>query len=176
MCLTFTKVLSLYYMKNRNTTIQGEKMKSLVFFGIIYILLLPLLAIGCDKSTPSDTTIPTTPAFTLNYTLDNFTDENNIVKNVEVSPSGTFIVKLGSNPSTGFSWGDAEISAKDVIAQGSSEFIKPTDTSIVGAPGTDVRIFKAIKAGTATIKFSYSRPWEGGEPDEYTLTINVTVK
>jgi predicted secreted protein len=47
---------------------------------------------------------------------------------------------------------------------------------MMGAPGTDVWVFDAKAAGTATITFSYARSWEEGTPATYTLTVNVTVK
>jgi predicted secreted protein len=47
---------------------------------------------------------------------------------------------------------------------------------MVGAAGKDVWTFNSKAAGTTAIKFSYSRPWDGGEKDTFTLTINVNVK
>jgi len=151
-------------------------MKSLLFFGIIYLLLLPLMAIACDKSGPAETIQPTPGANVIELTLGDFSTENYIVKNVEMTNPGSFTLRLGSNPSTGYEWDDAIISAPDVIVLASTDFAQSKDTKAVGSAGTDVRVFKTIKAGTATIKLSYGRPWEGGEKDTYTLTINVTVK
>lgn len=157
-------------------------MKSLLVFGLIYMLLLPLLAIGCDKST-ADTTTPNVPAINggeeakiIDITLDEFSADKNMVKNIELLKPGSLIVRLGSNESTGFTWGDAKINDTNVIIQASKDFVGPQDTGIVGAAGTDVWVFDSVETGTATISFSYSRPWEGGEKDEFTLTINVTVK
>jgi len=62
------------------------------------------------------------------------------------------------------------------VAQASREFVGPEDTGMVGAGGTNVWVFDSKAAGTAIIKMSYGRPWEGGEKDTFTLTINVTVK
>jgi predicted secreted protein len=140
-------------------------MKKLVIFGIVSILLLPLLMVGCK-----------TEAKTIELSLDDFTAENNIVKNVTLTPTSSLTVKLDSNLTSGYEWGEAEISVPAVVAQVSRTFVGPEDTTVVGAGGTDVWVFDSLTAGTATIKMSYGRPWEGGEKDTFTLTINVTVK
>jgi predicted secreted protein len=151
-------------------------MKSLIFFGIIYLILLPIVAIACDKSTPPETIIPPiTLGNTINLDLSDFSGEKNITKEVELVNPGSFKVRLGSNGSTGFKWGDAAISAPDVISLASKDFVKP-NTTMAGAAGAEVWVFKTLTTGSATIKLSYSRPWVGGEKDFYTLTINVTVK
>ncbi len=141
-------------------------MKKLVILGFVAIMMVPLLAIGCGGGSGSST---------IELTLDDFAAQNNIVKNVTINAQDTLTVKLGSNPSTGYSWGDAEIGNTAIVTQTSRDYLAPTATGIVGAPGTDVWVFNGKSAGTTTINFSYSRSWESG-PATYTLTINVTVK
>jgi inhibitor of cysteine peptidase len=151
-------------------------MKKVLVLGLVFILLLPVLAAGC-KTEESATSGG--PAKTIVLTLDDFTAQNNIVKDIEMARSGSLTVSLGSNPTTGYQWGEAEISDTAVTVQASHNFVKPQSTSsepVVGAPGKDVWTFDAKAAGTATIKMSYSRPWESGAKDTYTLTINITVK
>ena len=140
-------------------------MKKTLIFGLVSILLLPLLMIGCNTEENK----------TIELTLDDFTAQNNIVKDIVLIHPDSLIVSLGSNPSTGYQWGDAEISAP-VVEQVSRNFVEPEDAGVVGAAGKDVLVFDSKAAGTATIKMSYGRPWESGEKDTFTLTINVTVK
>ena len=152
-------------------------MKSLVFFGIIYVLLLPLLAIACDKAKPIEPIpTPTTQGNIVNLDLGDFSISKNITRDVELTNPGSFTLQLGSNASTGYDWGDAAISAPNIISLASKDVVAPKDTKLAGAAGADVWVFKAVKAGSATIKLSYGQPWTGGEKDAYTLTINVTVK
>lgn len=146
-------------------------MKKLVILGLVTLMLLPLLAVGCSSGSTTNTA-PQTQTVTL--TLDEFAANANITKTVEIAKSGTLTVRLESNGSTGYSWGDAEISNTAVLEQSSRNFEEPTATAIVGAPGTDVVVFNAKSAGSATIKVSYSRSWESDKL--YNLTINVTVK
>jgi inhibitor of cysteine peptidase len=141
-------------------------MKKLVVLSLVAILLLPLLAMGCSGGGGDQT---------IELSLDDFQAQNNIVKSVEVGASRTLTVKLGANPTTGYQWGDAQISNQAVISQQSYNYVEPEDTGMVGAPGTDVWVFDAKAAGSATITFSYSRPWEEGDAT-YTLTVNVKVK
>jgi predicted secreted protein len=158
--------------------------KKTLILGLVSLLLLPLLMLGCKTVEPITHPIESTvPAInggqeskTIELTIDDFMTENNIVKNIELIRPGSLIVRLGSNPTTGYEWGEAEINAPAVVAQASREFVGPEDTGMVGAGGTEVWVFNAQTTGTTTIKMSYSRPWEGGEKDTFTLTINVTVK
>ena len=159
-------------------------MKNLALFGLVSILLLLLLMLGCKTEEPSTSpTASKVPALNggqeakmLELTIGDFSEQNNIVKDIELIRPGSLIVRLGSNPTTGYQWGDAQISAPAVVVQASRNFVEPEDTGVVGSGGTDVWTFDSKAVGTATIKMSYGRPWEGGEKDTFTLTINVTVK
>lgn len=151
--------------------------------GLVSLLLLPLLVIGCDKATPTTAIPPTTvpdinggPSQIIDMTGKGFSTDNHIIKNITLDKTGSLTVRLDSNPSTGFEWGDAEISDTSVIILAYRDFVSSQPTPMPGSGGTDVRIFNAKAAGTAIIKLSYGRSWTGGEKDFYTLTINVTVK
>ena len=143
-------------------------MKKTTILGLAAALLLPILVIGCKPAQSSETQ-------NIEITTDEFAAQNNISKSIELKVNDKLNVSLGSNPTTGYAWGEAAISDTAVIAQDSRNYVEPQSDS-VGAPGKDVWTFTAKKAGTATIKMSYSRPWEGGEQDTWTLTIDVTVK
>jgi predicted secreted protein len=140
-------------------------MKKIVFFSLVCIILLPLILAGCGSGTKT----------TIDLTLDDFTAQNNIVRNITVSPHGIITVTLGSNGSTGYQWGDAVIDNAEQLEQ-TSHNIAPSQTNLVGAAGKETFTFMAKIAGSATVKLSYGRPWEGGEKGTYTLTINVTIK
>ncbi|UXA04446.1 protease inhibitor I42 family protein [Mycobacterium sp. SMC-2] len=60
-------------------------------------------------------------------------------------------LSLDSNPgSTGYSWTDAQIADATVVQQKSCEFVPPQG-GLIGAPGTEVWTFEALKTGTTTI-------------------------
>ncbi|MFH1651247.1 MAG: protease inhibitor I42 family protein [Chloroflexota bacterium] len=154
-------------------------MKRVFLRGIITILAVPLLLLGCAAPAP-----PEMPALqggqeavTVALSEDTFRAENHIVRDIELVRPGSLIVSLGANPTTGFEWGDAQISASGVVTEQSRVFVPPqTEGSMAGAPGKNVWVFDSLAAGTTTVRMGYSRPWAGGEKDVWTLTLNVTVK
>ncbi len=167
-------------------------MKSVIFFGVIYLLLLPVLALSCDRQntetpvptvtpvvTPAPTTVPALhggeEAQIIDMALNDFPEGQTVVKDITLVKPGSLIVRLESNASTGYEWTEAEISDTAVVSQSSRESVGPA-TPMPGSSGTAVWVFDSLKAGTSTIKFSYGRPWEGGEKDTFALTINVTVQ
>lgn len=110
---------------------------------------------------------------------DEFYNNNHISQGLEVQVGETFTIKLCSNPSTGFQWvEEAEISNAAIIKQENHEFIGPKSEPLPppGTPGQEIWTFKALKEGSSTIYLEYSRPWEGGEKEEWTCTVNVVVK
>ena len=114
-------------------------------------------------------------------TCDDFYDNNHFkaAPTLEVQAGETFEVKLCSNPTTGFQWSEnAQISDPLVLQQENHKFIGPESEPPPppGTPGQEVWTFKALKEGSSTIFFEYSRPWEGGEKGEWTCTVSVLVK
>lgn len=146
-------------------------MKKLVILGLVSIMLLPLLAVGCTSAT--QTTAPATQ--TIDITMDEFAAQQSQVINIDLAVQGTLTVKLGSNPTTGYNWEDVSITNTDVIEQLSRNYEAPT-AGLMGAGGTEVWVFSALETGTTTISFNYSQSWDGGVKDAYTVTINVNVK
>jgi inhibitor of cysteine peptidase len=142
-------------------------MKKLV--PLVFAVLLPLLMLSACGGTSS-----------INVGCDDFMQQKDISKQIEIGPGYTLSVYLCSNPTTGFQWSEsAVISDQSVMQQTAHEFVAPKDSGgppLTGAPGTEEWTFKANKKGTSTIKMEYSRPWEGGEKSEWTFTLTVTVK
>ncbi|MGD0780127.1 MAG: protease inhibitor I42 family protein [Dehalococcoidales bacterium] len=150
-------------------------MKKLVILGLVSMLLLPLLTLGCSEKAATETTSSPKDQ-TVAITLDEFAQQKSMLKYVEMVKSGTLTVRLGSNPSTGYSWGDAQITHPDVIKQISRNYEKPTATGLMGAPGTEVWVFETTDTGLAMIKMSYSRPWETGANATFDITVNINVR
>jgi len=105
-----------------------------------------------------------------------FEQNQHIQKEVEIAKGETLIVTLISNATTGFSWNEnAQIADTGVIQQLKHEVIG-AETNVLGAAGTEQWTFQAQNAGTTTVHFEYSRPWEGGEKGVWTFDLTVTVK
>ena len=87
------------------------------------------------------------------------------------------VVRLESNPSTGYSWEAIEIPA---VLEGPSAPTHEQDSEaegVVGAAGTDVFTFTASEdAGDGTLVLAYRRPWEENVPAEEEFVLEVTVR
>lgn len=115
-----------------------------------------------------------------------FSDQKNVTRQVEVAVGDTLTVTLCSNPSTGASWQElAQARDQTIVQQTDQEYVVPEapwlpglfpELFIVGAPGTEVWTFKALKKGTSTIYMLYGRPWEGAEKGEWSFRLTVVVK
>jgi len=103
--------------------------------------------------------------------------QNHISQEAKIAVGGSLTVTLCSNQTTGFAWVEsAEISDQTVLQQTDHRLVSPEAEGVVGAAGTQVWTFQALKKGTSTISMEYSRPWEGGEKGEWTFNLTVTVK
>lgn len=138
-------------------------MKKILLLVCAIIFLLPFL-FGCGK-----------PAI-VNIECDEFMEQKNVTRQIEIWPAYAITVYLCSNPSTGFSWSEsAVISNQSVVQQKYHEFMAPEEPG-PGTPGQEMWQFRALEKGTSTIEMEYSRPWEDGEEPEWTFTLTVTVK
>lgn len=97
-------------------------------------------------------------------TIQEFTQEKPIVNLTAKNP--TFIIKLKSNPTTGYSWflRDYNISIIDPIGH---KYQSP-DKKLIGAPGYELWTFRAKPAAfkvpqQTLIRFVYARPWESSD-------------
>ncbi|HEY96827.1 MAG TPA: DUF3221 domain-containing protein [Dehalococcoidia bacterium] len=109
-------------------------------------------------------------------TCDEFASTPHITKEIEITFPGSLVVSLCSNPSTGFEWEEVNIGDESLIYQTEHNYVSPEASGIVGAAGKDVWSFNSASSGQSTLTFKYSRPWDGGEKSEWTLTLNVEVK
>ncbi|MFC2001721.1 DUF4382 domain-containing protein [Chloroflexota bacterium] len=169
-----TTVIVLDFDADRMVTVTGA--------GKIMVKPVVKLTVRQEK-TKDQKGEPKPPAETAEKTsvkvsCDDFIEQRHINKEVEVPVDSSILLTLCSNPTTGFQWESANISAQAVLEQVDHEFISPESEPPPppGTPGQDVWTFKALKAGTSTISIDYSRPWEGGEKAEWTFILTVIVK
>jgi inhibitor of cysteine peptidase len=87
------------------------------------------------------------------------------------------VFHLPANPSTGYSWSVAASKPGLLLQQGEAICEIPKSAKgRVGAGGTEVWRFRAERAGTLTLTFSYARVWEKGLPPVKTLRWPVTIR
>ena len=149
-------------------------MNRLVPAALIAALIAPVLLAGCSpKSEPPTPSGPKTTTIAISY--DDLLAQKTITRDVTLAVGDTLQISLGSNASTGYRWNpEMQISDSAVLVQAGHEVITPAG-SPPGAPGSEVWALQALGRGTATVKGSYGRPWEGGEKDTWTFTAQVTV-
>lgn len=99
---------------------------------------------------------------------------NETSTSIQAAVGQQFEISLASNPTTGYTWEKSEAYDKAYVELLSSKYIGPKE-AIPGAGGTHQFLFKALKAGSTTIKLTYKRSWESTASDK-TITYNVTIK
>jgi len=100
---------------------------------------------------------------------------NTIGNEFEIEVNDKIRAKLCANPSTGFTWVCKMDDENGVVKLEKQEYVAP-DTELVGASGTDVWTFKAVKEGTALITMEYSQDWQGGVKAERTYVLDIVVE
>jgi predicted secreted protein len=116
---------------------------------LVWVVLLAQLQTACSKQTSG--------AGVDNYNLE-------IGQSVDIT--------LNANPSTGYSWSwinKAAVTTVDSVAA-----ISVTVNNVPGSPSQEIWRFKAVKAGSDSIKFRYAQPWVGGAVGE-TRTLFIKV-
>jgi inhibitor of cysteine peptidase len=101
-------------------------------------------------------------------------DEDN-GKDVDLSSGGTLVVKLKSNPSTGYSWAVAG-DPLPLKLEKASYRKNAASAKVAGAPGVQVFQFTANTAGLASLQIIYRRAWEYNAPPAKTFRVRVDVR
>ncbi|MBE0609973.1 MAG: protease inhibitor I42 family protein [Dehalococcoidia bacterium] len=98
-------------------------------------------------------------------------------KTVTVAMNGTVIVALASNPSTGYSWAVVATEPANLELEGEPTYVPPGSTTpVVGAAGTEVFTFKAIRTGSSKLSMAYARSFETGVAPVETFEVTVEVE
>jgi inhibitor of cysteine peptidase len=99
--------------------------------------------------------------------------ENEDGRTAQVRVGETIEVTLPENASTGYSWTVDRLDA-DIVQQHSAESRNPAKA--IGASGTIVFTFEAVKAGTGEIALKYWRSWEGDASVSKRFRIRLSVQ
>jgi inhibitor of cysteine peptidase len=132
--------------------------------------LVALVAVGCNFASRNPPT-----SQTLEVPMSDVLKQSSITQDATLGVGNTLTVRLGSNYSTPYRWTiDTKIGDPTIVKQTRHEFVQPTSDAL-GAPGTEVWTFSALKPGTTTISTSYNRI-VGKDPNPactYTATVTV---
>lgn len=90
-------------------------------------------------------------------------------------PGQPLVVRLPSNPSTGYEW-TYTVVGDDVLRLDSVSGVSAAPNGMVGAPGDTVWSFRAQGKGIAQLNFVYARPWEKNVTPAKTFKLTVVVQ
>ena len=139
-------------------------MKKTVFLVATLLTVLFLLT-SCDSGfTDINIMVP----------CDRFSANNHLENDLQTKVGGISRIALCSNPTTGFQW-EYSITDESVLKVVNHDFQEP-EGDVLGEPGLEEWTFEAIGKGTTEVLMVYSRPWEGGEKEEWTYTLTVVVE
>lgn len=93
---------------------------------------------------------------------------------ISVAAGEEFFVALDSNVTTGYSWTAAI--GDGTVASTEGSVYQPPASQAMGAGGQQIFIFRASRAGTTSIAFTYARPFDPAKTAAKTLTFDVTVR
>ena len=79
---------------------------------------------------------------------------------IDIGVGRQFVIALGSNPTTGYSWQESYDETMLELVEKTYE--EEAEEGLVGAGGIEYFRFEALKAGGTTITLVYKRAWEGG--------------
>jgi inhibitor of cysteine peptidase len=134
-------------------------------------MLVASMAVGCTFPSRNPPNVKT-----LVVPMGDVLKQSAITQNVTLAVGNTLTIKLASNYSTPYRWAiDTKIGDPTIVKQTGHEFVQPTSDAL-GAPGTEVWTFSALKPGTTTISTSYSSFVGKDTKPACTYTANVTVQ
>jgi inhibitor of cysteine peptidase len=134
-------------------------------------ILVSSTVLGCSVESRNPS-----PLKTLQVPMDDVLKQNVITQDVTLAVGNTLKVQLASNYSTPYRWApDAKIGDSQIVKQTSHVFVQPTSDAL-GAPGTEVWTFTALKTGTTTISTTYASIVGHDPKPVCAYTANVTVQ
>lgn len=103
--------------------------------------------------------------------------ESNDGDSLNLKINDLIIIRLESNPTTGYKWNLSEESNSGIISLVSSEFTeKESKENLVGAGGFETLTFKAVSSGSTAIILTYNRSWETDVQPEKSYRLNISVE
>jgi inhibitor of cysteine peptidase len=100
--------------------------------------------------------------------VESYTDPG---QTIEIGVNQQFVLALGSNPTTGYSWQESHDMAMVELVE--KIYKEQAKQGVVGAGGVEYFRFKALKIGTTEITLVYKRPWEQEIIEEKVFAINI---
>ena len=94
-------------------------------------------------------------------------------RTIDVGVNQEFVIALGSNPTTGYSWQESYDETVLELVEKTYEQGEEAEQGLVGAGGVELFRFKALKAGKTEITLVYKRPWEEEIAEQKVFTVDI---
>ena len=95
-------------------------------------------------------------------------------RSIKVPRGAVFSISLKENPTTGFNW-QLQPFPKNLLALDSDHYALAAESG-VGGGGIRRFQFRAVSAGSATIRLRYRRAWEPASRSAREFTIEISVE
>ncbi len=92
---------------------------------------------------------------------------------ISIGVNQEFIIALGSNPTTGYSWQESYDENMLRLVEKTYEPGEEAKQGAVGAGGVEYFRFKALQTGETEITLTYKRPREAKELDQKVFIVNI---
>jgi len=97
-------------------------------------------------------------------------------RTIELRSDQGLLVRLPSNPATGYRWSLAAAPADVLKLEGPPAVERNPAGAGMGAPGIEIWRFSLARKGQQTPRFDYCLPWESDAPPGRQLSFTVTVR
>jgi len=92
---------------------------------------------------------------------------------INIGVNQEFVIALGSNPTTGYSWQESHDENVLELVETKYEPTKEVEQGKVGAGGVEYFRFRALKKGNTEITLVYKRAWEEDSLDKKVFVIAI---
>jgi inhibitor of cysteine peptidase len=138
---------------------------------VMVVILVSSAVLGCTSGPEGRAA-----SKTIQVSMDDVLKQSVIGQDVTLAVGDTLKVMLGSNHTTPYHWtAGAKIGDSTIVKQTSHDYVRP-NSDAMGAPGAEVWMFTALKAGTTTIVTDYSSMVGSDPMPVCTFTARVTVQ
>ena len=100
-------------------------------------------------------------------------NESNNGGEIKLSVNQLLVVKLKGNPTTGYTW---EIKENCSLLRQVEEAEFEPESNLIGAPGTQTLVFRAVNSGRESLELVYHRSWEKDIPPEKIFSVAITIE
>lgn len=98
-------------------------------------------------------------------------------RTIELQSGQELLIRLPSNPATGYRWALAAAPADVLRLEGLPSFERnPNGANTSSAPGFEIWRFTLARKGQQVLTFDYRLPWDGDAPPAHQLSFTVTVR